>query len=218
MLQTVEPESMLRYLFDESSEEERRQIEERYFADNEYFENLLKLEEDLIDEYNLDQPTSKNRTKGGEILVRKLGELPETRFAKEWIFRLVELKNVSPSDKYTPAEVRLYEREIKRLKTTIREQEIENLLSHAWTNRQLVSAMMDTDWLGLKLLTNIRSEAPMSASMLAAVIGEQIDVVVSALIRLVQFGAVQEAETCFSLTEKGENLLDGIDSTVTSRS
>ena len=113
MLQTVEPESMLRYLLGESSKTERKQIEERYFADNEYFENLLKLEEDLINAYNLDQPTSKNRTKHGELLVRKLGQLPEARFAKEWIIQLVELKDPSPGDKYTPAVARLYERDQK---------------------------------------------------------------------------------------------------------
>ena len=77
---------------------------------------------------------------------------------------------------------------------------------------------MDSDWLGLKLLTSIRSEAPMGASMLATAVGEQIDVVVAALVRLVQFGAVKEAQTCFTLTERGENLLENIDSTVTRNS
>ncbi|MGH9428628.1 MAG: hypothetical protein ACRD2L_20250, partial [Terriglobia bacterium] len=42
---------MVRYLLGQSPEEERDQVEERYFSDNEYFDQLLALEGSLIDDF-----------------------------------------------------------------------------------------------------------------------------------------------------------------------
>ena len=42
---------MVRYLLGQSSEEERTQVEERYFSDRDYFDQLLALEDSLIDDF-----------------------------------------------------------------------------------------------------------------------------------------------------------------------
>ena len=44
-------EEMKRYIFYEMSEVESEALEERFFEDNEYFEDLVELENDLIDSY-----------------------------------------------------------------------------------------------------------------------------------------------------------------------
>ena len=44
-------ESMISYLLGQATEEERRDIEERYLSDNGYLEGLLALEDALVDEY-----------------------------------------------------------------------------------------------------------------------------------------------------------------------
>src|SRR6185369_2447564 len=42
---------MVRYLLGLSTEEERTQVEERYFSDSEYFDQMLAVEDSLIDDY-----------------------------------------------------------------------------------------------------------------------------------------------------------------------
>lgn len=43
--------AMVRYLLGQSPKEERAQVEERYFSDGEYFDQLLALEDSLIDDF-----------------------------------------------------------------------------------------------------------------------------------------------------------------------
>ena len=42
---------LIRYLLGESTEEERTQVEQRFLVDNDYFEQLLAMEEMLVDQY-----------------------------------------------------------------------------------------------------------------------------------------------------------------------
>lgn len=42
---------LIRYLLGESTDEERTQVEQRFLSDNDYFEQLLALEEMLVDQY-----------------------------------------------------------------------------------------------------------------------------------------------------------------------
>ncbi len=42
---------LIRYLLGESTEDERTQVEQRFLSDNDYFEQLLALEEMLVDQY-----------------------------------------------------------------------------------------------------------------------------------------------------------------------
>lgn len=54
-------ELMIRYLLRESSEQEQMELEERYFGDDEYFEQLLTVEDELIDAYVQGKLTSRAR-------------------------------------------------------------------------------------------------------------------------------------------------------------
>ena len=47
----INDKTIVRYLLGELSEEEQAKIEEQYFVDDEYFEQLVAIEDDLIDSY-----------------------------------------------------------------------------------------------------------------------------------------------------------------------
>jgi hypothetical protein len=228
MLHTVEQEPMFRYLLGELSEKEQREIEERYFTDTEYFEDLLKLEEDLIDEYAQDKALSGKHEKRDRTLVAKIEELPETRFAKEWINGIVEMKVRSGGEDRAASLAKLrpefqnergpvlgvagfYDAELAKAKSAIRRQEVEDLLAQAWADRELVSALMDVGWLGLKLLMVLKSKAQMSASDLAAAAGVRMDLVAPILVRLVRFDAIREDTNLFSLTERGNAVIQNLE-------
>src|SRR6185369_13195307 len=52
-----------RYLLDAGSDDERRQIEEQFFASDDVFERLRELEEDVIERYRLDTLTAEERSR-----------------------------------------------------------------------------------------------------------------------------------------------------------
>jgi anti-sigma factor RsiW len=52
-----------RYLLDACSDDERRQIEEQFFASDDVFERLRELEEDVIERYRLDTLTAEERSR-----------------------------------------------------------------------------------------------------------------------------------------------------------
>jgi anti-sigma factor RsiW len=52
-----------RYLLDSCSDDERRQVEEQFFASDDVFERLRELEEDVIERYRLDTLTAEERSR-----------------------------------------------------------------------------------------------------------------------------------------------------------
>src|SRR5262245_14345184 len=52
---------LMRYLLGELSEEEKTRLEERFFAEDDYFAELLAVEDDLIDEYVQDALSPRER-------------------------------------------------------------------------------------------------------------------------------------------------------------
>src|ERR1051325_1426072 len=65
---TKEDELMARYLLGSLTEQEQSAIEERFFADNEFFERMLEVEEDLIDEYLRDELPDSEHEQMGKLL------------------------------------------------------------------------------------------------------------------------------------------------------
>jgi hypothetical protein len=61
-------ERMIRYLLGRLSEIERAQVEQEFFANNEYFENLLAVEDALIDRYLLNELSPVDRQAVEELL------------------------------------------------------------------------------------------------------------------------------------------------------
>lgn len=85
-------ELMTRYLLGRLSETERTQVEQVFFANNEYFEQLLSVEDALIDRYSLDDLSPDDRKAFEELLRSSPQEWQELEFTRDLI------KTVSKAD------------------------------------------------------------------------------------------------------------------------
>ncbi|HST23831.1 MAG TPA: hypothetical protein VLR90_22170 [Blastocatellia bacterium] len=82
---TKQEDLMVRYLLGEMTEEEQTQIEERFLNDNEYFEQLLSVEDALIDDYAQGVLTEYERSKVEGLLLHSQRQSREVDFVKDLI-------------------------------------------------------------------------------------------------------------------------------------
>ena len=82
---TKQEDLMIRYLLGEMTEEEQAQIEERFLTDNEYFEQLLSVEDALIDDYAQGVLTEYERSKVEGLLLPSRRQAREVDFVKDLI-------------------------------------------------------------------------------------------------------------------------------------
>ena len=105
----------------------------------------------------------------------------------------------------------LYETKTSRTELENKQREAENLLANAWQDRELASALIEHNWLGLNLLTTLNSGSPLKPSSLAALVGSHIDVAIPVLVRLIQFGGVREQDRLFAITERGSEIIKNLE-------
>jgi len=93
------------YLLGIVSEQEQNEIEERYFADDEYFENMLAAEDELVEAYVSGELTRRERKRFDECL------LPNTRWQQK-VANIQALKRVVNEEKFrvSPAKLTLFQR------------------------------------------------------------------------------------------------------------
>jgi cell division protein FtsL len=83
--QTVENEEILvRYLLGDLTEEEQESIEERYFGDRDFFEQLLVIEDELIDSYIGKRLSGAQRDQFEKYFLRSHDRQERVEFAKSW--------------------------------------------------------------------------------------------------------------------------------------
>jgi anti-sigma factor RsiW len=76
---------MIRYLLGDVPEDEQIRIEERFFTDDEYFEQLLALEDDLIDDYVNGELTDREREQFEEYFLASPARRQRVEFAKTFM-------------------------------------------------------------------------------------------------------------------------------------
>jgi len=76
---------MIRYLLGDLPEDEQIRIEERFFTDDEYFEQLLALEDDLIDDYVNGELTDREREQFEEYFLASPTRRQRVEFAKTFM-------------------------------------------------------------------------------------------------------------------------------------
>jgi anti-sigma factor RsiW len=76
---------MIRYLLGDVPEDEQIRIEERFFTDDEYFEQLLALEDDLIDDYVNGELTDREREQFEEYFLASPTRRQRVEFAKTFM-------------------------------------------------------------------------------------------------------------------------------------
>jgi anti-sigma factor RsiW len=76
---------MIRYLLGDAPEDEQIRIEGRFFTDDEYFEQLLALEDDLIDDYVNGELTDREREQFEEYFLASPTRRQRVEFAKTFM-------------------------------------------------------------------------------------------------------------------------------------
>jgi anti-sigma factor RsiW len=92
-------EALSRYLLGELSEQEREQVEERYFEDGKFFESLLVAEDELIDDYVRGALTDADRARFERHYLRA----PERRERVEFAASLLKYASESRHKATAPA-------------------------------------------------------------------------------------------------------------------
>lgn len=91
---TKQEDLMVRYLLGDMTEEEQTQIEEQFLTDNEYFEQLLSVEDALIDDYAQGVLNEHERSKVEGLLLPSQRQSREVDFVKD----LIRFVSAHPTD------------------------------------------------------------------------------------------------------------------------
>ena len=219
MLSTQDYDIGVKYLLGELTEEEQAAVEERYFSDAHYFDELRKLEEDLLSQ-EIHVPPELDS--GKNSVLKKIERLPEIEFTRQWLADVRTIIHEADPLEAAPAYdallvrtlVNLYEAKLREAELDIAQQKTKNLLVDAWQDREFASALMENNWLGLKLLSALKSVSLLKTTQLAVMVNADIDTVVPTLIRLTQFGGLAEDGGFFSITERGISVIGNLESTI----
>jgi len=123
----------------------------------------------------------------------------EWKFARAWLLRAMEKPSELPKEEF---EV-----------TTVTE-DTERTLAEAWSNRELVATLMSENWAGLKLLVQLRLSPNVGAGELTSILGTHTSIVASLLLKLAQFGALEERNNIFTLTNRGAAMLENLEKAI----
>lgn len=103
-----------RFLLGELSEEERAEVEARFLADNEFFEEVLSAEDALLDRYLLGQLTGEQRERAESLFRSSDRQSREVWFTEDLIAVVrgagpaTESSDVTPPETEEPARARLF--------------------------------------------------------------------------------------------------------------
>lgn len=133
-------------------------------------------------------------------------------FEQVWLEALQEKSVSRPVSRAVPFDlIDFYEDKIEKGETASRKEENNRLRVEAWMNRELMSALMDEEWLGLQVLAYLRSFPALGATELAKKLEADIDNVATLLARLFRYGGVSIKEKKFNCTEQGLSILERLE-------
>lgn len=95
---TEQEDLMIRYLFGDLTEEEQSRIEERFLADNQYFEQMHSVEDALIDDYVQGVLNEYERRKVEGLLLSSTRQASEIGFVRDLIKTISEKPSVEENE------------------------------------------------------------------------------------------------------------------------
>src|ERR1051325_7258113 len=101
---TQQEDYIIRYLLGDLTEKEQIQIEEQFFADDEYFEQICSVEDALIDDYVQENLAESDRAKVESLLQSSPRQAREVNFVRDVIRYISE---TSPKDSNEQNSVRV---------------------------------------------------------------------------------------------------------------
>ena len=134
----------------------------------------------------------------------------EWRFARSWLRR--EMVGHETGNLYFPLTTQKPEIAIAKSRMPIFvTEETEKKLAEAWSNRALVATLMGENWTGLKLLVQLRRTPNVTNQKLIKGLETDAGIVNSLLSKFEEFGALKKQDHVFSLTARGDALLDNFE-------
>lgn len=105
----------------------------------------------------------------------------------------------------------LYESRLHETQCALQTAENEKIIEEACGNRDLIATLMDDEWLGLRLLAQLRISKASSATSLRSSVGATLNSVAVGLAQLVRYGAADVEDGFFVITARGSNILTSIE-------
>jgi hypothetical protein len=231
MSQQLAEEQWIRaYFLGDLPESEEERIQERLFTDQDFFESLLIVEGELVDDYALDLISDPERSKLERGFLVSPYQHRKVELVKT-LDRYIENNKTVPSDVRSPApslftrqhsifvksasplvqNVESAAGQIRVSDANEKDREVkERMLREAEANRKLLQFLMANDWLGLELLLQIKTVSQVTQIDLAALVERDNASLTAALWLLIDVGLVKEEAGKYTCSSFGSEILEKI--------
>jgi hypothetical protein len=180
-------ESIKKYLLGELADNEQTEVELQLLTDEEFFNELLLVEDEMTDDFVFGALTDHEE----KNFIKHFSSIPKQQ--EKVIF-------TKALDRYISEYVTLDTSEIVW----------EETLAEAQENRYLLESLIDNEWLGLRLLALLRT-MPQDKITLSENLQLNSKVFVPTVIRLIECGAIEERGDKFFCTKLGIETLTKIE-------
>lgn len=228
--QLAEEQWIRAYFLGDLPESEEERIQERLFTDRDFFESLLIVEGELVDDYALDLISNRERAKLESGFLTSPHQYRRVEFIRT-LDRYIANNKAVPSALGSTAPsvftrlrskfVRSAPPLVQRVESaadqnrvgdaTEKEREVkERILREAEASRRLIQCLMANDWLGLELLLQLKSISQGTQTDLAALVERDEASLTAALSLLIDSDLAEEAAGKYTCSSFGSEILEKI--------
>jgi hypothetical protein len=229
--QLIEEQLIRAYFLGDLPESEEERIQERLFTDRDFFERLLIIEGELVDDYALDLISDREREKLENGFLASPHQYRKVEFVRT-LDRYIANNKAVQSALRSSAAPSLFARLRSVFVTSVpplaqdlelvtdqnrvseaneQEGEVKELvLREAEANRKFLQCLMTNDWFGLELLLQLKAVSPITQTNLAALIERDSASLTAALSILIGSGLVKEVGGKYTLSSFGFEILERI--------
>ena len=212
------------YFLGDLPESEEERIQQRLFTDPDFFESLLIVEDELVDDYVLGLISGPERAKLERGFLTSTLQHRKVEFVRTLDRYIANNRSTSTADRYrTPIAsffpwirsrfLRMLPSRVSTRKVSDRkrEQKIwERSLREAQTTRVLLFSLIDDDWLGLEILLHLKTSPKTTQTHLASLVKRDNAMLTATLSRLLETRLVDETEGNYSCSSRGSDILERI--------
>jgi hypothetical protein len=216
MSRELAEEQLIRsYFLGDLAESEQERIQQRLFTDPEFFESLLIIEGELVDDYVLGLISDRDRTKLESGFLLSPPQYRKVRFVKALDLYISERELIGTSQsgfsKQPSRFVGSASHVIENRQSDAQKRESdlwERLLREAQANRALILSLILDDWLGFQLLITLNRIPGITESGFVSMLERDYPIVRTALSRLIECGLVEETKGKYSCSWFGAEILE----------
>jgi hypothetical protein len=228
--QLAEEQLIRAYFLGDLPESEEERVQERLFTDPAFFESLLIVEGELVDDYALDLISDRERAKLERGFLTSPHQYRKVEFVRT-LDRYIANKKVPTSADSSSAPSlftrlrSIFRKSAPPISQTVesagnqnrvyvsneKEGEVkEQVLREAEANRRLLQSLIVNDWLGLEVLFQLTTVSQVARTDLAALVERDDAAVTSTISRLIDSGLVEDAAGKYTCSSFGCELLERV--------